>query len=82
MPAGPLICRLVQSARRTSGDGCGGWPTPVDQLEAQEPEGKTGRKLSTMANWPTPRAEKHTPQQRDDFTPASNGGLLADSRCR
>lgn len=29
MPSGPPICRLAASARRTSGDDCSGWPTPV-----------------------------------------------------
>src|SRR5690606_5874811 len=28
MPWGPPICRLRASARRTSGNGCGGWGTP------------------------------------------------------
>jgi hypothetical protein len=28
MPAGPPICALRASARRTSDNGCGGWPTP------------------------------------------------------
>ena len=28
MPAGPPICRLRASGHRTSGKGCGGWPTP------------------------------------------------------
>ncbi len=28
MPSGPPICRLRASARRTSGKGCSGWPTP------------------------------------------------------
>src|SRR5690606_25587419 len=28
MSSGPPICRLRASARRTSGNGCGGWPTP------------------------------------------------------
>ena len=30
MPAGLPICRLRASARRTSGNGYGGWPTPID----------------------------------------------------
>jgi hypothetical protein len=28
MPSGPPICALRASARRTSGNDCGGWPTP------------------------------------------------------
>src|SRR5690606_15698494 len=28
MQSGPPICRLRASARRTSGNGCGGWRTP------------------------------------------------------
>ena len=31
MPSGPPICALRASARRTSGNGCIGWPTPTAQ---------------------------------------------------
>ena len=70
MPAGPPICRLVASARRTSAGGFGGWPIATSlNWRGRSRRAKRGRKLSTVATWPTPRAEKHTPQQRDDFTP-------------
>ena len=108
MPAGVSICRLRASARRTSDNAFGGWPTPTVptggqgtghaelkgatyrnkdgqkvQLSLQavaklagwatpqasaggpEPEGVTGRKLSTqakLAGWPSPMAG--TPAQK------------------
>ena len=51
MPAGPPICRLRASARRTSGNGSGGWPTP-----------NAGPQNDTDTKWQERRAkakEKH-----------------------
>ena len=68
MPAGPPICRLRASARRTSGNGCGGWPTPTANDDNKSPEAHLamkgrmggGRKAITSlqvmaktAGWPT-----------------------------
>ena len=38
-----------------------GWPSPQASSGGPEPEGKTGRKLSTVAGWATP----HRPRDRD-----------------
>ena len=54
MPAGPPICRLRASARRTSGNVSSGWPSPQASPGGKEPKGKTGRKLVTVAGWATP----------------------------
>src|SRR5690606_17072434 len=65
MPWGPPIFRLRASARRTSGNGCGGWRTPsgsdgeggtMDVLMAMR-EGCTPklklRDQAPLAGWPT-----------------------------
>lgn len=68
MPAGPQICALRASARRTSDSGSGGWPTPCasdnrDRGKWDDPAIKRRMKigksieLSMMvhaAGWPTP----------------------------
>src|SRR5690606_30346223 len=69
MPSGPPICALRASARRTSGSGFSGWPTPVANDDNKSPEAHLamkarmggGRKAVTslqvmakMAGWPTP----------------------------
>lgn len=66
MPSGPPICRLAASARRTSGNGFGGWPT------AKASDGQGGRTTKTegggnshldlavrMVGWATPNARDH-----------------------
>ena len=35
------------------------WPTPTASTGGPEPEGKTGRKLSTVVTWPTPAARDY-----------------------
>src|SRR5690606_388119 len=72
MPWGPPICRLQASARRTSGNDCGGWRTPsgsdgeggtMDVLMAMR-EGYTPklkpRDQAPLAGWATPRANDGT----------------------
>src|SRR5690606_23772435 len=66
MPSGPPICRLRASARRTSGNGCGGWRTPsgsdgeggemdilLAKREGYQPKIKL-RDQAKLAGWPTP----------------------------
>jgi hypothetical protein len=65
---GPPICALRASARRTSGSGCGGWPTPVvgdangaRSMTSGRSKGSKfspGLNLSDLAymGWPTPSA--------------------------
>ena len=79
MPSGPPICALRASARRTSDNGCSGWPTP----EASRVANRTDTTLSgddrstpnklgwaaSLAGWPTPMAG--TPAT-DEYNEAGN----------
>ena len=61
MPAGPPICALRASARRTSGSGFSGWPTPTAQDNAQvagqyATNGTTLAGAARLLGWATPRA--------------------------
>src|SRR5690606_36671809 len=75
MLSGPPICALQASARRISDKDCTGWPTARanDGTGAQECKGRTGgmslKQAAKLAGWPTPMANKLTPQTRKDFTP-------------
>jgi len=73
MPAGPPICALRASGRRTSDSGFGGWPTPNvpnggRSISHAEQKGGTyyheGKKVQVgleaaakMAGWPTPKEQ-------------------------
>jgi hypothetical protein len=58
--SGLLICRLVASARRSSGNGSGGWPCPAarDWRDGRSNQhGKNARPLNevaTLTGWPAP----------------------------
>jgi hypothetical protein len=82
MPAGPQICALRASARRTSGKGCIGWPTPatpnggrsMPQDKMMDKKRADGTKIQfgleaavKLVGWPTPMAG----------TPAQNGNNAA-----
>jgi hypothetical protein len=73
MLSGPPICALRASARRISGKDCTGWPTPrTSDANGAGEHGQGGKDLRTtaqMAGWPTPMANKLSPQTREDFTP-------------
>lgn len=82
MPAGPQICRQRASARRTSGSDSTGRLTPktTDAGKARpgrewiDKNGKSHgvcdlRDQAPLAGWPSPLANKQSPQQRGDFTP-------------
>src|SRR5690606_27438981 len=69
MPWGPPICRLRASERRTSGNGCGGWPTPRanDGTGDKIPPGRQGGvALKTMAGWATPTARDYRSEKASD----------------
>ena len=67
MPAGPLICALRASARRTSGSDCGGWGTPTaqDAKHATLSPSEMKRDPANLRNqvhtagWATPTARDH-----------------------
>jgi hypothetical protein len=74
MPSGPPICALRASARRTSDNGCSGWPTP----NGSEPSGEMRLKKDRQTRDPTALGSYHqqlgrvvqlvgwpTPQSRD-----------------
>ena len=58
MPSGVPICRLRASARRTSGNGSGGWPTPKQRDYHTEGTGQYSPSLAKVAEqtagWETP----------------------------
>lgn len=57
MPAGPPICALRASARRTSDNGCGGWPSPkASDATGAGTRGYGGENLQTVAGWATTTA--------------------------
>ena len=68
MPSGVPICALRASARRTSGSGCTGWPTPKTKTggpESAERKRELGRTesggsdleaVALVSGWPTPNA--------------------------
>ena len=70
MPAGPPICRLRASAHRTSGNGFGGWPTPMAGTPAQKGYNAAGNTDSSrkttdlLAGWPTPNASDDNQDRR------------------
>lgn len=57
------IFRLQASARRTSGNGCIGWPTPMAGSPATEEYNEAGntdssrKTVALLSGWPTPRSE-------------------------
>jgi len=68
MPSGPPICALRASARRISGNGCSGWPTPRS-AESGHSSGNPIRMMNHksrledaayLSGWPSPRAGNHT----------------------
>lgn len=72
-PSGRQICALRASERRTSGSGCGSWPTPIvnDAIGSaycygQEKRDGSRQKLlklpgaAQLATWPTPQASDST----------------------
>jgi len=88
MPSGPPICALRASARRTSDNGCGGWPTPVANDDNKSPEAHLamkarmggGRKAVTslqvmakMAGWLTPRADESASDRKRNGKPNLQG---------
>jgi len=75
-PSGRLIPALQATVRRTNGNGYTGWVSPTAQdgsrggLPSRPHD--TGVPLSqqaALAPWPSPLANKNSPQQRGDFTP-------------
>jgi len=75
MKSGQPICALRALGRRTSGSGCGGWPTSMANslgTEDYNPAGNTDSSWKTVAlvaGWPTPNA-----------IPESRGGLQTNPK--
>ena len=71
MPSGPPICALRASARRTSANGCTGWPTPTAARDAQDGDASQAlvkhrlRDVAMLSGWPTPAANEYEPQDLD-----------------
>jgi hypothetical protein len=71
MPSGPPICALRASARRTFGNGFGGWPTPMAGTPAQKGYNEAGntdssRKTTALVGWATPAARDHKSEEATD----------------
>ena len=67
MPSGPPICVLRASGRRTSGNGCSGWPTPNagpqndnDSTFLEHGFGLTLGMAAQLVGWTTPQAHDAT----------------------
>jgi hypothetical protein len=74
MPSGPPICALRASARRTSGNACGGWQTPMaDDARgvggANSREGHHKMLHHQARGWPTPQG--FDAKSTADWTPGS-----------
>jgi hypothetical protein len=81
-PLGRLYSAHTASARRTSDNGCGGWPSPAVQNcdGGPNPEGNTGERftLQTAANltgWPTPNLNERGPEHRESKDKRGSGGI-------
>ena len=84
MPSGPSICALRASARRTSDNECGGWPTPgvSNHGKGESPEAKKARGANPgvdlawaaqmAAGWPTPTTR--------DYKGGYQGGRIRNGR--
>jgi len=85
MPLGPSICALRASARRTSDNECGGWPTPVtsDRMGSRRATAakehwtsNAGTTLTDAAwfasGWPTPTTR--------DYKGGYQGGRIRNGR--
>ena len=92
MPAGPPICRLRASGRRTSDSDCGGWPTPNSRENGggdyTDPNKALKRKehrhqfnlseAALLAGWPSPMAG--TPAQHGYNEAGEHGQREEDGR--
>ncbi len=68
IPAQPSISALRASARRTSGSGSTGWPTPMAAMPAQNGNNEAGdtcnsRRTKLLVGWATPSANNY---EQDD----------------
>ncbi len=86
MPAGPPICALVASARRTSGSGLIGWPTPMAGTPAQNGYNEAGntdssrKTVAVLKGWPTPDTNKRGgPQQPEKRKAGGHSVTLQDA---
>ncbi len=72
MPLGPPICALRASARRISGSGFIGWPTPMAGTPTQNGYNEAGntdssrKTVAVLKGWPTPDTNKRGGAQMPD----------------
>ena len=83
MPLGEPICALRASGRRTSGNACGSWHTPVGASLRKEAHNKESGRLkdqARLASWATPAGRDwkseagsaRTPEHQKKHTPQLN----------
>jgi len=78
MPWGPPICRLRASARRTSGNGYGGWHTPRARGDAKgtrwiKGQARNLEDQARIAGWRTPSASDGEGGSMDVLLAQRNG---------
>lgn len=79
-PSGRSYWAHTASVLRTSGNGCGSWPTPMAGTPAQNGNNAAGnndssRKTVALANWPTPVAnDNKTPEAHLAMKDRMGGG--------
>ena len=75
MSAGPQICALRASARRTSGKGSSGWPSPkAHDATGRSPKNDDLTSVVRLAGWDTPTARDHR-DGRSGASMESNVGI-------
>ena len=94
MPLGRRIFQLQALKRRTTGKGCGGWPTPVANDTGGDAEGYLRRKnrdggkrttltslklVAELAGWPTPNASNPGSGKDSDATGKRPDGTKAQT---
>jgi hypothetical protein len=82
MESGPQICALRASARRTSDNDSGGWPTPAAQNAdgGPNPAGNTGEHFTLqtaaeLTGWPTPNIPNRGTESREAKDKRGSGGI-------
>jgi len=79
-PSGRSVCLLRASGHRTSGSGCGSWPSPKAQnANGAGLHGQGAQDLQTMASWATPAArDSKGPNSEAHVTTNGTGRMHLD----
>ena len=86
MGSGPRICALRARARRTSGNGSIGWPTPMAGTPAQRGYNEAGnndssrKTVAVLRGWPTPDTNKRGGPQAPEKRKAGGHSVTLQDR--